>query len=111
MRSSKGRHYREFVPKGAQQFCIDFPSILVTFWSPGMLLAALAGSPGPGRRFSMNFEPILTHLGLSRGPLDHHLDPVGCHCAARARTFDDFLVLSARDLIFHHFLVGKRSQK
>ena len=43
----EGRHYREFFHEGAQEFSIDFPPILVTFWSPGVLLAPLGASLGP----------------------------------------------------------------
>ena len=43
----EGRHYREFFHEGAQEFSIDFPPILVTFWSPGVLLVTLGASLGP----------------------------------------------------------------
>ena len=43
----EGRHYREFFHEGAQEFSIEFPLILVTFWSPGVLLAPLGASLGP----------------------------------------------------------------
>ena len=44
----EGRHYREFFHEGAQELSIDFLPILVTSWSPGVLLAPLGASPGPG---------------------------------------------------------------
>ena len=50
----EGRHYREFFHEGAQEFSIDFPPILVTFWSLGVLLAPLGASLGPRPQFLMN---------------------------------------------------------
>ena len=78
----EGRHYREFFHEGAQEFSIDFPSILVTFWSPGVLLVTLGASLGPGPQFSMNFETFLDSPGPPRGTLE---GPSGPHGASWCR--------------------------
>ena len=78
----EGRHYREFFHEGAQEFCIDFLSILVTFWSPGVLLATLGASLGPGFQFLMNFETLLISPGPPRATLG---GPCGPHGASWCR--------------------------
>ena len=55
-----GRPYHEFFHEGAQEFCIDIPPILVTFWSPGVLLATLGASLGPRPQFLMTISAELT---------------------------------------------------
>ena len=51
----EGRHYREFFHEGAQEFSFNFPPILVTFWSPGVLLVTLGASLGPRLHFFNEF--------------------------------------------------------
>ena len=51
MKSSEGRHYRNFLQEGEVQVGRQFPSILVTFCSLGVLLGPFGGSPGPGPHF------------------------------------------------------------
>ena len=104
----EGRHYREFFHEGAQEFCIDFLSILVTFWSPGVLLATLGASLGPELHFSMNFNTLLGSLGLPGAPLAPHVDPMSRHGAPQDLTFDDFWATSVQRPVFHHFWVAKR---
>ena len=79
---SKGRHYRDFFHEGAQEFFTDFLSISVTFWSPGVLLATLGASLGPGLEFSTHFETLLEVPGLPRGTLGA---PCGRHGAQWCR--------------------------
>ena len=78
----EGRHYREFFHEGAQEFSIDFPPIWVTFSSPGLLLATLEASLGPGLQFLMNFKTVLGSPGLPRGTLG---SPCGPHGASWCR--------------------------
>ena len=59
MKHSEGRHYHDSFHKRAQQFCIVFSSILVTFWSAGMILATSQGSLGPGPHFLLKCELLL----------------------------------------------------
>ena len=80
----EGRHYREFFHEGAQEFCIDFLSILVTFWSPGVLLATLGASLGPGPQFLMNFVTVSLPLGTLGASCEAHGAPL---CRPRAVTF------------------------
>ena len=75
----EGRHYREFFHEGAQEFSIDFPPILVTFWSPGVLLVTLGASLGPRPPFFMNFETLLGSPSLPGAPLGAHVDPMARH--------------------------------
>ena len=107
----EGRHYREFFHEGAQEFSIDFPEILVTFWSPGMLLVTLGASLGPRVQFVMNFETLLGSLGLPGSPLRAHVDPMARHGVARDLTFEAFLATSVQHPVFHHFGVAERHQK
>ena len=104
----EGRHYREFFHEGAQEFCIDFLSILVTFWSPGVLLATLGASLGPRPQFLMNFVTLLAPLGLPGAPSGAHVDPMARHGVARDLTFEAFLATSVQHPVFHHFGVAKR---
>ena len=84
---SDGRDYREFLHKGAQDFCIAFPSISVTFWSPGVLLVTLGASLGPGPHFLINFETILDPPGLLQGTLGPPCGPHGAPLCRLGRHF------------------------
>ena len=107
----EGRHYHEFFHEGTQEFCIDFLSILVTFWSPGVLLATLGASLGPRPQFLMNFETLVVSPGPPRATLGGPCGPHGGHGVARDLTVEAFLATSVQHLVFHHFWVAKRYQK
>ena len=73
----EGRHYREFFHEGAQEFSIDFSSILVTFWSPRVLLVTLGASLGPRPQFLINLETLLGSHGSPWGTLGSACGPHG----------------------------------
>ena len=69
MKSSEGRHYREFLPKAAVQCERHFPPILMTLGSPGVALATFGGTPGPGPQFLMIFRTLFEAAGGVREAL------------------------------------------
>ena len=93
MKSSEGRHYHKFSQEGEVQVGRQFPSILVTFWSPGVLLGPFGGSPGPRPHFLINFGVILEGYGGIQGslgaPCGPHWAPLCHQCPYFWDLFDD----------------------
>ena len=56
-------------------------------------------------------EGFWTHLGASGVALEHHVDPIGRHCAVRGLNCDVFLMTLVRNPVFCHFWVANRKQK
>ena len=111
MKSSEGRHYRKFSQEHGVLWGMHFPGIVVTFWSSGVLLATFGETPCAGPHFRQLFRGFLMHLGASGGALEHDVEPIGRHCAARGLNCDVFLMTSARNLVFRQSRVAKREQK
>ena len=69
MKSSEGRHYRQFLQEGVMQFGRHVSSILVTFWCPWVPLATLGGTLGPRPDVFTICCPFLVAAGGVRGSL------------------------------------------
>ena len=69
MKSSEGRHYRQFLQEGVMQFGRHVSSILVTFWCPWVPLATFGGTLGPRPDVFMILCPLLVAAGGVRGTL------------------------------------------
>ena len=67
MKSSEGRHYRQFLQEGVMQFGRHVSSILVTFWCPRVPLATFGGTLGPRPDVFMILCPLLVAAGGVRG--------------------------------------------